>query len=68
MGSCELTLPRRVLIVLDEPRQAKISDLAHQTVSDQDVGRAQVPVDVVHPLNVRHPCRHLKHVRRCCVT
>lgn len=63
--ACELTLPRRVLIVLDEPRQAEIGDLAHQTVSDQDVGGTQVPVDVVHPLDVRHPCRHLEHVKRC---
>jgi hypothetical protein len=53
------TLSGRVLVVLYEPRQAEVGDLAHQAVPHQDVGRAQVPVDVVHPLDVRHARRHL---------
>lgn len=51
----------RVLIVFDEPGQAKISDLADQIVPHQDVGRAQVSVDVVHSLDVGHACCHLEH-------
>lgn len=50
-----LTLSGCVLVVLDEPSQAEVGDLAHQIVSDKDVGRSQVAVDVVHPLDVRHP-------------
>lgn len=57
------TLSRRVFIVFDEPCQAKVGDLAHQTVPDQDVGGAQVSVNVVHPLDVRHACRHLGQTR-----
>ena len=57
------TLSGRVLVVLYEPRQAEVGDLAHLAVPHQDVGRAQVPVDVVHPLDVRHSRRHLHHTR-----
>lgn len=58
-GVPPLTLPRRVLVVLDEARQAEVGDLAHQVVSHQDVGGAEIPVDVVHPLNIRHARRDL---------
>lgn len=53
------TLSRCVFVVFDEPCQAEVGDLAHQTVADQDVGGAQVSVNVVHPLDVRHACCHL---------
>lgn len=56
------TLSRCVFVVLDEPGQTKVSDLTHQTFPDQDVGRAQVSVDVVHPLDVRHARSHLGNV------
>lgn len=48
------TLSGRVLVVLDEPSQAEVSDLTHQVISHQDVGSSQVPVDVVHPLYEGH--------------
>lgn len=48
------TLSGGVLVVLDEPSQAEVSDLTHQVISDQNVGGSQVPVDVVHPLNEGH--------------
>ena len=57
------TLPGSVLVVLDEPRQTKVSDLADQVVSDQDVGGTQVPVDVVHPLDEGHPISDLEQRR-----
>ena len=53
------TLSCCVFVVLDEPGQTEVSDLAHQTFSNEDVGRAQVSVDVVHPLYVCHACCHL---------
>lgn len=56
-------MPSRVLVVLDEPGQAEVSDLAHQVVSDQDVGSSQVPVDVVHPLDEGHAVRNLRGKR-----
>lgn len=59
-----LTLPGRVLVVLNEPGQAKISDLAHQIVSDENVSRSQVTVNVVHSLNVRHSSCNLQDTRR----
>ena len=55
------TLPSGVFVVFYEPGQAKVSDFAHQAVSHQDVGGAQVSVDVVHPLDVGHACCHLEH-------
>lgn len=57
------TLSRCVFVVFDEPCQAEVGNLAHQTVPDKDVGRAQVSVNVVHPLDVRHACRHLGNTR-----
>lgn len=54
-----LTLSGCVLVVLDEPSQAEVGDLAHQIVSDEDVGCSQVTMDVVHPLDVRHPGSNL---------
>lgn len=48
------TLPSRVLVVLDESCQAKISHFAHQVLPHQDVGCPEVPVDVVHPLHIGH--------------
>lgn len=55
------TLPSGVFVIFDEPSQAEVSDLAHQIVRHQDVGGAQVSVDVVHPLDVGHARRHLEH-------
>lgn len=55
------TLPSGVLVVFDEPGQAEVSDLADQIVPHQDVGGAEVSVDVVHPLDVGHACCHLEH-------
>ena len=55
------TLPSGVFVVFYEPGQAEVSDFAHQAVSHQDVGGAQVSVDVVHPLDVGHACCHLEH-------
>lgn len=43
-----------VFVVLDQPGQAKISDLAHQVFSHKDVGCPQVPVDVIHPFDEGH--------------
>lgn len=50
-----LTLSGGVLVVFDEPGQTKVSDLAHQILPDEDVGRTQISVDVVHTFNVGHP-------------
>lgn len=58
------TLSGSVLVVLNEPGQAKVSDLAHQIVSDKNVCCSQVTVDVVHPLNVRHSSCNLRQTQR----
>lgn len=57
------TLPRRVLVVLYQPGQTEVCDLAHQVVAHQDVGGAQVPVDVVHPLDERHAVGDLRKTK-----
>lgn len=57
------TLSSRVLVVLNEPSQAEVGDLAHQIVTNEDVSCTQVTVDVVHPLDVRHSSCNL-HARR----
>ena len=59
----EHTLSSRVLVVLDEPSQAKVSDLTDQVISHQDVGSSQVPVDVVHPLDEGHAVCDLRRVK-----
>ena len=48
------TFPHRVLVVLDDPRQAEVGDLAHQGRRHQDVGGSKVSVDVVPPLDEGH--------------
>lgn len=53
-------MSRRVLVVLDESRQAKVGDLAHQVVGHQDVSGSQVSVDVVHPLDEGHAVGDLR--------
>lgn len=58
--SLPATLSGCVLIVLNESSQAKVGDLAHQIVSNKDVGCSQVTVDVVHSLDVRHSRRNLQ--------
>lgn len=58
------TLSSSVLVVLNEPRQAKVSDLTNQVISHQDVGRSQVSVDVVHPLYEGHAVCDLRGVRQ----
>lgn len=60
----QLTLSGCIFVILDESGQAEVSDLAHHVVGDQDVGRTQVSVDVVHPLNKRHPIRDLLKTKR----
>lgn len=55
-----LTLPRRVLVVLDQPGQTEVSNLAYKVVSHEDVGGSQVPVDVVHPLDECHAVSDLQ--------
>lgn len=54
------TLPGSVLVVLYQPGQAKVSDLAHQVVTHEDVSGSQVPVDVVHPLDESHTVSDLR--------
>ncbi len=54
-----LTLPGSVLIVLNESGQAKVSNLTHQAITNQNVSRTQVSVNVVHPLDVGHASSHL---------
>lgn len=54
-----LTLSGSVLIVFNESGQAKVSDLTHQVITNQNVSGAQISVNVVHPLNVGHACSHL---------
>lgn len=54
-----VTLSSCVLIVLNEPSQAEVGDLAHQIVSNENVSCSEITVDVVHPLNVRHSSRNL---------
>lgn len=61
---CALTLSRSVLVVFDESCQTEVGHFTHQAVSHQDVGSAQVSVDVVHPLHVGHACRNLEEVTR----
>lgn len=57
------TLPRCVLIVLDEPCQTEVGNLAHKVVSDEDVSSTQVPVDVVHPLDESHAVGDLHRIK-----
>lgn len=54
------TLLGVVLIILDEPGQPKVSDLAHQPLPHENVGCPQVPVDVVHALHVGHAFGYLR--------
>lgn len=65
LSAC-LTLASGVLVVLDESGEAEVSDFTHQIFSNQDVGSAQVSVDVVHPLNVRHPSCNLLETQTAC--
>lgn len=58
-----LTLSCSVLIVFNESCQTKVSHLAHEAVSYQDVCSTQVPVDIVHPLHVGHACCNLEGER-----
>ena len=52
-------LPGLVFVLLDEPREAKVGDLAHVVLPDEDVSRRQVAVDVVLRFEVRHTGRNL---------
>lgn len=56
-----LTLPGCVLIVLYQPGQTEVGDLAHQILAHKNVGCPQVPVNVVHPLNESHAVCNLKN-------
>lgn len=49
-----LTFSGCVLIVLDDSGEAKVSNLAHQSLRDQDVGGSQVSVNIVPLLDVGH--------------
>lgn len=55
-----LTFSGRVLVVLDDTGQSKISDLTHQTLVDQDISSAEVSVNVVSLLDVSHAFCYLK--------
>lgn len=55
-----VTLSGCVLVVLNEPGQAEVGDLAHQVVSNEDVSCSQVTMDVIHPLDVCHASCNLK--------
>lgn len=55
-----LTLSGCVLVVLYQPGQTEVCDLAHEVISHQDVRSSQVPVDVVHPLDERHAVSNLQ--------
>lgn len=48
------TFPCCVLVIFDDSRQAKVCNLAHEWLRDQDVSSSQITVDVVLPLDVRH--------------
>ena len=48
------TFPGRVFIVLNETRQAKVGNLAHQGRRDQDVGGSEISVNVVPLLDEGH--------------
>ncbi len=37
----------------------QVSDLTHQAITNQNVSRAQISVNVVHPLDVCHASSHL---------
>lgn len=63
-GSHGITLSSCVLIVLDKTSQTKVCNLAHQVVSDQDVGGTQITVNVVHSFNVRHSSCNLQKERQ----
>lgn len=59
-----LALSRGVLVVFDESCQTEVGHFTHQAVTHQDVGSAQVSVDVVHPLHVGHTSCYLEEVRQ----
>lgn len=48
------TFPGRVFIVLNDTRQAKVGNLAHQGRRDQDVGGSEISVNVVPLLDEGH--------------
>lgn len=58
------TLSRSVLVILDDARQAEISDFAQQAVGDEDVGSPQVSVNVVFLLDVGHALGDLRPQRQ----
>ena len=49
-----------VLVVFNDTGEAKVSNFAHQSLIDQDVGSPQVSVDVVPLLNESHALCNLK--------
>lgn len=59
-----LTLSGCVLVVLYQPGQTKVSNLAHEVVSHEDISGSQVPVDVVHPLDERHAVSDLQEEQK----
>lgn len=48
------TFPSRVLIVLDDPCQAEVSNLTYQGCRDQDVGSTEISVNIVPLLDEGH--------------
>ena len=55
----DLTLPCVVLVVLYDPGQPEVGHLDGVVLPDQHVPGRQVTVDVVLPLQVRHPASNL---------
>lgn len=58
------TLSSCVFIVLDEPRQSKVGNLADAFMGNQNVGRPQVPMDVIFRLDEGHAISHLQGTAR----
>lgn len=57
---CLITFSRCVFVVFNKPRQAKVCDLADEFMRHQDVGCAQVAMDVILRLDEGHAVRHLQ--------
>lgn len=55
-----VTLSCCVFVFFNESRQSKIRNLTDVLVRHQDVGRSQVPVDVILCLNKGHAVSHLQ--------
>lgn len=59
-----LTLSGSIFIVLYDTGETKVSDLAHQTLINQDIGSPQVSVNVVPSFDVGHAFCCLRRQRQ----